>query len=558
MNRNHTTAAGRYNELSSWRSGILATGRACAKLTLPYLLPPSGHSRSNNDILPQPWQSVGARGVNIMASKLLVSSLPTNTSFFKLQVDDGEFVRNEDLDRQIRSEVDEAMAQMERIINQDIDASNDRQAFVQAFRHLVCTGNYLLFAQDDGPMQGFPLDRYVIERDGTGRWTEIITVEAIDRFLLPEEFHTGKDPTEQDFKTGKGTSHALDGVTAEENEVLVFTYVLNDGEDINWYQEAEGQTIPGTEGHSKSEESPWYPLRFNVVDGEDYGRGRIEEYYGDLQSLDALTKLIVEGGSSIAKTVWLVSPSAMVSAAQVAEAPNNAVLPGREGDVVCVKADKGGDFQVVLSQAQAFEKRLNEAFLIFSPRQSERTTAEEIRAMQQELAEQLGGQLVTIQTDGLQPFLRRKMAVLQKKKKLPKLPEGIILPTVVTGLSAIGRGQDTQALMLFSQTGQQAVGEQFGQLTHALEFLKRLATGMGIDPLNLIKSSEEMQQEQEAAQQSARQDAIVQQAGQFAQAESRIQQEQMRNAQNAQEQAPGAPAGGPPGAPGPGGPEGPQ
>jgi len=40
---------------------------------------------------------------------------------------------------------------------------------------------------------------------------------------------------------------------------------------------------------------------------------------------------------------------------------------------------------------QSLTQRLSEAFLIMTVRQSERTTAEEIRATQQELNEQLGG-----------------------------------------------------------------------------------------------------------------------------------------------------------------------
>ena len=37
-----------------------------------------------------PWQSVGAKGVNVLASKLMLALFPINTSFFKLQVNDAE------------------------------------------------------------------------------------------------------------------------------------------------------------------------------------------------------------------------------------------------------------------------------------------------------------------------------------------------------------------------------------------------------------------------------------------------------------------------------------
>ena len=44
-----------------------------------------------------------------------------------------------------------------------------------------------------------------------------------------------------------------------------------------------------------------------MVDGEDYGRGRVEEFLGDLQSLESLTQAITEGSAAAAKVVFLVS-----------------------------------------------------------------------------------------------------------------------------------------------------------------------------------------------------------------------------------------------------------
>lgn len=537
------TVAERYNELAAWRSTALSTGRTCAALTLPYLLPPEGSTRSNTDLLRQPWQSVGSRGANIMASKLLLASLPTNTSFFKLQVSDGEFVKDERLNREIRSDVDLVLSQMEQIINQEINNSNDRTVLFHAFKHLVVTGNVLIFDHDNDGKQVFPLSRYVVDRDGNGNWTEIIAVEAVDRKLLPEEFQRPEDTDDKRVNhTGNDGSRYIQDLTAEEDEVIVFTYVVNDGKNVEWYQEAEDRMIPGSSGRAKTEESPWYPLRFNIVDGEDYGRGRIEEYLGDLRSLDALMKAVIEGGAGTAKTIWLVSPSAMVTPAALAEAGNNAIIAGREGDVTTIKADRGGDFQVALTLIQDLTQRLNEAFLIFSPRQSERTTAEEIRAMQQELNEQLGGQMGQITTDLLQPYLRRLLVKLQKKKKLPSLPDGIVMPTVVTGLSGIGRGQDVQALTLFLQTVAQGLGpETLMQYVNPDEYMKRLATAMGVDPLNLIKDQEALQQERQQAAEQQRQQALTEQAGQFAQAEAKVQSESMRNDNTQDTQAPSGP-----------------
>mgnify|MGYP001366714268 CR=1 FL=1 len=76
----------RYGALESEREQFLDTGRECAVLTLPYLLTENG--LASGERLHKPWQSVGAKGVNVLASKMMLSLFPVNTTFFKLQIND--------------------------------------------------------------------------------------------------------------------------------------------------------------------------------------------------------------------------------------------------------------------------------------------------------------------------------------------------------------------------------------------------------------------------------------------------------------------------------------
>ena len=43
---------------------------------------------------------------------------------------------------------------------------------------------------------------------------------------------------------------------------------------------------PGSEGQYKKDLMPWIALRMVHLDGEDYGRSFVEEYLGDLKSLE--------------------------------------------------------------------------------------------------------------------------------------------------------------------------------------------------------------------------------------------------------------------------------
>lgn len=78
----HKTAESLYTSLEGKRWQYLDRARSAAKLTLPYICPEEGfgpHSR-----LDTPFQGIGARGVNNLASKLLLALLPPMPPSFAL------------------------------------------------------------------------------------------------------------------------------------------------------------------------------------------------------------------------------------------------------------------------------------------------------------------------------------------------------------------------------------------------------------------------------------------------------------------------------------------
>jgi hypothetical protein len=508
------SAASRYARLASDRTIFLDTARDCAALSLPYLLTPTGVV--NGQKLPTPWQSMGAKGVNVMASKLMLSLFPVNATFFKLQINDGKLSLDPDLSATVKSEIDLSLSKMERVVMQNIAESQDRVILHQAMKHVIVTGNVLIYMGSNG-VKLYPLDRFVVVRDGEGNPTEIVTVESIDRQFLPAEFQTEQARNVNDV--ADNTSAPSTDVTVGEGEVAVYTWAkLKDGQ-WRWRQEVDGKILPDSFGKAPKTTTPWLPLRFNVVDGEDYGRGRIEEFLGDLRSLEGLMQAMVEGSAAAAKVVFLVSPAATVKPSTLAKAGNGAIIQGRAEDVTAVQVSKQADFSSAYQMIQSLTQRLSEAFLIMTVRQSERTTAEEIRATQQELNEQLGGIYGNLTTELVRPYLQRKLFTLQRSKELPQLPKGIVFPTIIAGLEGIGRGQDRESLMMFLQTISQALGpEAMAQYIDPEEAVKRLAAAQGIDTLKLVKTAEMRQQEQQKAQQMNMTNSLMGQAGQLAKA----------------------------------------
>ena len=443
----------RYEALRSYREEFLDVAVECSTLTLPYLIRYDDRRHETHKTLFTPWQSVGAKAVTTLAAKLMLALLPPQTTFFKLQVNDSKL--GVELPAEARSELDVSFSKIERMIMEKINASSDRVVIHQAMKHLIVGGNALMYMGKDG-IKHYPLNRYVVQRDGNGNVIEIVTKELIDKQLV------------KDMKAPEPRPNAVgdDGMKmgSIEDDVEVYTHVKLEGGQWKWYQQVWGQTLPDSRGSAPKNASPWIVLRFNTVDGEDYGRSRVEEYIGDLRALEALSQALVEGSAAAAKVVFTVSPSSTTKPAVLAKAGNGAIVQGRPDDIGVVQVGKGADFATASQMIQQLERRLAEAFLILNVRDSERTTAEEVRMTQMELEQQLGGLFSLLTVDFLVPYLNKKLSDAQRNGDIPKIPKNIVKPTIVAGINALGRGQDRESLSAFLTILAQTLGpEEIGR-----------------------------------------------------------------------------------------------
>ena len=485
----------RYDYLASDRSQFLEEARQASELTLPYLI--RGHEEHITGMkqLKTPYQSVGAKGCVTLASKLMLALLPVQTSFFKLQLDESQL--GQEFQPEMRSALDLSFAKVERIILESIAASDDRVAVHQALLHLVVAGNALVFMSKYG-LKVYPLNRYVVDRDGNGQVIEIVTKERISKDLI--ETQVPKEVLQPNRITDE---------RGYDDDVDVFTHIKRDNNRFIWYQEVNDHILKGSQGKAPLDLNPWIALRFNSVDGEAYGRGRAGQFIGDLKSLEGLSQAIVEGSAAAAKVVFTVSPSSTTKPSTLAAAGNGAIIQGRPDDIGVVQVGKTADFSTAYEMIGTLSQRISDAFLVMNIRQSERTTAEEVRMTQLELEQQLGGLFSLLTVDFLVPYLNKKLSDAQRKGEIPKIPKDIVKPTIVAGINALGRGQDRESLGQFLTILAQTLGpESISEFINTEEVIKRLAAAQGIDVLNLVRSMQEVQQEQAEAQQ---QDMMMQQ-----------------------------------------------
>lgn len=485
----------RYELLSSDRTVYLQRARACALLTIPTIMPPEGSGPAT--ALPSPWQSVGARGVNHLASKLLLAMFPPSAPFFKVAVDELTAAKLTG-DKNLKADIDAALGVYERVVMNEFEAYAMRVALFEALKLLIVTGNALLFVNPKGGIRVFRLDRYVVKRDAMGNMLEIIIREQLSPMQLSER-----------GKAALAASGAQVTTQADETQVSVdlYTRIYRDGGVFRTYQEVEGSKIAGTDAVYPLDRLPFLALRWTAIHGEDYGRSYCDEYYGDLRSLEGLTRAIVTGSAAAAKVLFLLRPNAVTKAKDLTESESGDVKNGNPDDVKVVQMEKYNDFRVADQARLDIKQTLSLAFLLSSAvqRNGERVTAEEIRYMAEELESSLGGIYSALSQSLQKALIEVLIAQMERAGKLPVLPKGVVKVAIVTGIEAIGRGQDLNKLRAFMVDATQIAGAtaQLQPYVNISNLLTRLATGHYIDTAGLVNPEEVVQRNLAQQQQLA-------------------------------------------------------
>lgn len=483
------TAASRYEMLTTDRSPFLDRAERASELTIPFLF------QERTTQIREDYQSLGARCVNNLAAKLLLALFPPGAPFFKLAVDDfileslqgGE---NEDP----TAEIEAALSKIERSVTKRLEGAGYRSPVSNLLKHLLVAGNGLLEILPNGKIKFRSLRSYVVKRDLDGNLIEVVTKDELAKSALPPKLQQiAEDNPEKMDKGEDGKSIAL------------FTHAKLDGSKWSVYQELGGSEVPYSRSSYPKDRLKFLALRFTAVEGEDYGRGYVEEFRGDLASYDSLQESMVGFAAVAAKILFFVDESGFTSRREIQNARNGEILEGSAKDVTTLQLEKMQDFQVANAVAQDIKMRLEQAFLMASSaqRDAERVTAEEIRLIAGELEQTLGG-LYSVLAQELQlPLVTLTMAQLQRERKLPRLPDDTVSPQIVTGLEGLGRNSELQRLQALmgnlSALGPEAVTEYL----KVGAYIQRVSAALSIESDGMIRTESEVQQAREKARQQA-------------------------------------------------------
>lgn len=483
FDHNVETAKSRYAKLEGDRRPYTDRAEKCAKYTIPMAFPKATDSASTN--YETPYQSIGARGVNNLTSKLMLALFPPNAPFFRLALgDDIENALGDD--SATKQQWEEALSKLERKITSYMETHQIRTTANEALLQLVIAGNVCVFLPPaEGGMRIYRLNSYVVSRDGIGNVLEIIAKESVAYGALPPE-----------AQSAIGESGAVDADRAYD----VYTHTYLEGDVYKSYQEIEGNIISGSEQEYPKDKSPWIPLRLKKMDGESYGRSFVDEYLGDLKVLEALSKSVAQVAAVASNILYLVNPNAITRISELSKAKSGDFIRGKIEDIQILQVNKTSDLQITENAIQAIEGRLSYAFLLNSAvqRNAERVTAEEIRYVANELEDTVGSIYSILSQEFQLPLVKRFMIQMTREGAIPDLPQGSkgVEPLIVTGIEALGRGHDLTKLDTFIRYAQ-VFPEAFQTSVKQGEILRQIATALGIDSSSVVKTDEEVQQEQQ-------------------------------------------------------------
>lgn len=454
-----------------------------SEVSLPYVFRAEG-SDGGTDLFKSVSQSFNGRQINNLKSKMGMALLPPATSSFRLKPDalamTQLFQGNEKAIERIRQQ----LSLNTDAISSEIENQQIRSSLFDMLLQQIVVGSVIVEKNDRAGITIYPLRSFVVKLDSQGEPLAMCIMEELT--LLPDNI-TPKE---------------------EKDEYELYTLLAFDKDTNKWImkQDIDGEAVGEEKTYKDYDSLPFRYFGWNWVQGDAYHRPFAEDYYPDMLQVDKLAKLNTEGAVIAGKSVLLVNQrGGRTRKADLVKAANGAVIDGSADDVTAFQLQKNFDFQVSNEREDTLKRELQANFLDTGSvqRDAERVTAEEIRVMAQQLeASTLAG-------------VYSKMALKWSKWIVTKVMDELKISfdavdvDVLTGLDALGRSQEAQKQDNFMQ---RVTTLQLNHWIKENEVLQRYAAFDGINTVGLLKTSDEVQTEQEKARQQAAENTFNEEA----------------------------------------------
>ncbi|HXB13652.1 MAG TPA: portal protein [Bacteroidia bacterium] len=501
----------RYNELHLMKTSIMNRCVDYAVWTLPGMFPRIG--LTENVEYQQNIDAVGARGVNHLANRLVMTLFQPSQPFFRIKIASKEAQALQaaadkgDQDAIfLLKNIDSILAEAEQSAMMKLDYNHYRTEATTAAKHLIITGNALLYHPEDNKsrVHVYGLRDYVLLRDLSGGVIEMITRDN-------KAFCTFSDTIKEQLIVSKNKHSYTD-----DTDITIYTRLRleNDGK---WHLTQTADTILlDSTGVWTTDELPWIPLTWNLLRGENYGRGLVEDYAATFHALAVLNDAIVKTCALAADMKFGVDPSSIVDIQELNRSQPGSYHMMKKDDVFPLEWTNQIDMSSVVTMVEKLEKQVETVFLLNSSiqRDAERVTAEEIKYMAQELETAFGGIYSRFATD----WQLREATLLLKRIKVSIGKD--IFPQIITGLDSLSNAGEMSNMNLWIQdlAALQSVPPQIGNVIDPMQYAIYCAVRRGVEYKKILKSQQQLQQEQQQAQQqqaqAQQQDVAAQTAAQ--------------------------------------------
>lgn len=395
--------------------------------TIPSVFPKGDQDfrQQQNRAIEYDYQAVGAMLVNRLATKLARTLFPANQSFFRIDVSD-------DLKQLFEQTKLDSVIEYENQACEQLYMNASYAQLVQAMRLLVITGECLLYRYNNA-LRVFSLKDYVLKRNNVGEVMDIVICEHKYREELTPDQRVKLQITESQTRVKLYTR-------VKRKEVYGI---------VSWHvtQEINGIDI-GTNTVYRDKLCPFIPVAWNLVNGDSYGRGYVEDYAADFAKLSDMSRELMSYEMESLRLLHMVSPQGAVDIESAANAPNGEFI---QGDPSMIKPYEAGSYQKIAeirNDLEAIEQRLNIAFMYTgNMREGERVTAYEIRQNAEEAEQVLGGVY-----SQLSQSMHLPLAYLLLYEVKPNIMEAIdsqeIKLNILTGIQALSRSSENQGLVI--------------------------------------------------------------------------------------------------------------
>lgn len=432
------------------------------------------------------FQSAGAMLANHLASKIASLLFPSTQSFFRLDAAVNTDAMADALAVDAK-DLASGLATLENTAYRRIFLKSSYHQLVHTMKLLITTGNCLLYRDSENTnMHAYSMRQFSLIRDGSGKVLDIILKERTTVGQLPAALQNTYYAGRQEFD-----SVCLYTRIKREQRAVTDIFVVT--------QQADSHQLDVHEEYPEAI-CPYIPVTWNLVTGENYGRGLVEDYAGDFAKLSELSEALALYEIEACRVLHMAAPGSQADIDSMADEESGAWVAG---DPTKVQAYEAGDYNKIIAltaDLTAIFQRLAPAFMYGgNVRDAERVTAEEIRMQADEADQSLGG-VYSVIADNLHIPLAHILCNEVNPDFVSEVIAGGLTLSVLTGVAALGRSSDVNKLLQVAQVLGTVI-PVFAQVSQRLDperVVSKVFEGFGLNIEDYSFTEEELQAKQQA------------------------------------------------------------